>query len=142
VTRHRHDHANAHDRADGHGRAHQRRPDDGQATVELALCLPVVVLLVLGVVQVAVVVRDQLAVELAAREGARAAAVSAAPADAGASAAARAAPSLSLDTTTVVGAGTVTVTVSAPSHTDVPLIGALVADVRVSATVTMALEPP
>ena len=51
----------------------------GQAAVELALALPVVVLLLLGMLQVALVGRDQLAIELAAREAARAAAVSADP---------------------------------------------------------------
>ena len=49
------------------------RADRGQATVEFALALPFVVMLLLGVVQVVVVVRDQLAVGLAAREAARAA---------------------------------------------------------------------
>ena len=57
-----------------------RDGDAGQAAVELALLLPVVVVLVLGVLQVALVGRDQLALELAAREAARAAAVSADPA--------------------------------------------------------------
>lgn len=49
----------------------------GQATVEAALTLPVVLLGLLLIVQVAVVVRDALALAQAAREGARAAAVSA-----------------------------------------------------------------
>ena len=62
----------------------------GQAAVELALALPVVVVLLLGMLQVALVGRDQLAVELAAREAARAAAVSADPAAAARSAADRA----------------------------------------------------
>jgi len=49
--------------------------DRGQATVELALLLPLVALLLLGLVQVAVVARDQVLVAHAAREAARAAAV-------------------------------------------------------------------
>lgn len=49
----------------------------GQATVEAALTLPVVLIGLLLIVQVAVVVRDALALGLAAREGARQAAVSA-----------------------------------------------------------------
>jgi hypothetical protein len=50
--------------------------------VELAMTLPLVVVFVLGVLQVALVARDQLALELAAREAARAASVSADPASA------------------------------------------------------------
>ena len=38
------------------------RRDGGQAAVELALCLPFVCLLVLGLVQVAIIVRDRIAV--------------------------------------------------------------------------------
>ena len=47
----------------------------GQATVELALAMPVVMLAVLAVLQVGLVVRDQVRVQHAAREGARVAAV-------------------------------------------------------------------
>ena len=43
--------------------------DRGQAVVELALALPLLVLFLLTVVQLTVVVRDQLAVVHAAREG-------------------------------------------------------------------------
>ena len=50
---------------------------DGQATVEAALTLPIVLIALLLIVQVAVVARDALALTQAAREGARAAAVSA-----------------------------------------------------------------
>ena len=56
-----------------------RHRQRGQATVELALALPLVCLLLLAVLQVAVVARDRLAVEHAARAAARAAAVSADP---------------------------------------------------------------
>ena len=37
---------------------------------------------------------------------------------------------------------TVTVTVTHVTHTDVPLIGALLPDITVTAAATMALEPP
>jgi hypothetical protein len=54
-----------------------RRTDDGQATLEAALTLPVVLLALLLIVQVGIVVRDALALTGAAREGARTAAVTA-----------------------------------------------------------------
>ena len=119
-----------------------RHRDRGQAAVEFAIALPLVVVLVLGVVQVAVVVRNQLAVELAAREGARAAAVSASPASA-ASAAADAATGLEpIETATTVGADTVTVTVRHTTRTRVPVLGLVIGDVALDATVTMRREPP
>ena len=53
------------------------------------MTLPIVVIFVLGIFQVALVARDQLALELAAREAARAASVSADPVGAATSAANR-----------------------------------------------------
>jgi len=95
----------------------------------------------LGVVQLAVVVRDQLAVQLAAREAARAAAVSA---DGGTSIAAaqRAVALRPLAVRIERSASGVSATASFVDHTDVPLIGALLPDVRVSSTATMQWEPP
>lgn len=116
--------------------------DRGQAVIELALCLPLLFIFLLGMVQVAVIVRDQLAVELAAREAARAAA---AAATAGASADAAAARAISLrpiGVATRQSADAVTVTVSHTTHTEVPFIGALLPDVTLTAAATMALEPP
>lgn len=116
--------------------------DRGQATVEFALALPLVAVLVLGIVQLVVVARDQLAVELAAREAARAAAVAATP-EAAATAAANAAVGLdALEVAVVASATTVTVTVRHAAETNVPLVGVLIADVDVEATVTMQREPP
>ena len=57
-----------------------RRGDEGQAAVELALVLPLVVALLLAVVQVGLIVRDQVLVVHAAREAAREAAVDPDPA--------------------------------------------------------------
>ncbi len=108
----------------------------------MALALPVVVVLLLGVLQVALVGRDQLAIELAAREAARAAAVSADPAAAARLAAERTTSLRPLQVAVSSGATTVTVTVRYTSVTDVALIGRLIADVPMNASVTMAIEPP
>jgi hypothetical protein len=50
---------------------------EGQATVETALTLPIVLIALLLIVQVGIVVRDALALAQAAREGARTAAITA-----------------------------------------------------------------
>jgi hypothetical protein len=117
--------------------------DDGQAAVELALALPVVFIVVLAVVQVVVIARDQLAVVHAAREGARAAAVAADPASE-AGRAARAAAGLDEDRLTVAATESgdlVHVVVRYRAPTDVALVGALVGDVTVTAEATMRVEP-
>lgn len=51
------------------------RDDGGQATVEFALALPLLAVLLLAVVQVGLVVRDQVVLVHAAREAARAVAI-------------------------------------------------------------------
>lgn len=119
-----------------------RQRDRGQATVELALALPLVCLLLFGIVQVSVLGRNQLAVQLAAREAARAAAVSGEPTTAGATAAHRAVALRPIIVEIGESGQTVTATVRYTDHTDIPLIGALLPDVVLTATVTMAIEPP
>jgi Flp pilus assembly protein TadG len=108
--------------------------------VELALCLPLVCLMLLGVVQVAVIVRDQQVVQHAAREAARAASVSSAPATAAGSVVHAIAPDAAVSV--AAGADRVTATVTMTTHTDVPLIGALIPDVALTSSATMAREPP
>ena len=112
----------------------------GQATVEFALALPIVLIVLLGMTQVGVAIRNELAVELAAREGARAASVSASPQSA-ASAAAAAAVDLPIAVRIDVTATTVTVTVTYVDPTDVPIIGQFIGPSTHQATATMALEP-
>lgn len=114
---------------------------DGQAAVEFALVLPVVLVMAFGLVVVGVAVRNELAVELAAREGARAAVVSASPAAAAATAATRAV-GMPIDVATTSDATTVTVTVTYVDPVDVAIIGALIGPVTHTASVTMAIEPP
>ena len=115
----------------------------GQASVELALCLPVVAVLLLVVVQAGLVVADQVAVVQAAREGARRAAVDPDPA---------AARHAALGGRLVPGQTTVSVerlggrpplarvTVRHRAATEVPLVGGLLPDVELASAATMAVE--
>ncbi|MGE0877145.1 MAG: TadE/TadG family type IV pilus assembly protein [Acidimicrobiia bacterium] len=119
------------------------RRAEGQAATELALVVPFFVLLLLLVVQIGLVVRDQVMVVHAAREGARAAAVADAQRIERARVSALAAAGLDrerLDVAVEVGGGRVSVTVTYRSPTDVPVVGRLVGEVSVKATATMALE--
>ena len=108
----------------------------------MALGLPLLFTFLLGIVQVVVIGRDQMAVQLAAREAARAAAVSGAPGSAAGGAAEAAIALRPLEVATRQSGAVVTVTVRHVTHTDVPMIGALLPDVTVTASATMALEPP
>ena len=119
----------------------------GQATVELVLVLPVVMVALLMVLQVGLVVRSQVLVVGAAREGARAAAVGASPGEV--LELVRSTPGLDPSRVSVEvadeGAGTggvVRVTVTYRAPTDVALVGELVADRTLTATVAMRREDP
>ena len=109
--------------------------------MELALGLPIVAMVVLALLQVGVVARDRLAVQLAAREAARAAAVS--PGLAVARAAAERAVTLRpLGIELHDDGRLVTVVVSYLDHTDAPMVGAALPDITLTASATMAVEPP
>jgi Flp pilus assembly protein TadG len=117
---------------------------DGQATVELALLMPVLMIGLLAVIQVALVARDRVLVVHATREAARAAAVEPDPATA-ARAAAQATGldadrlSVSLGPQRAPGERlTVSVTYRAP--TSVPLVGRLVGDVVLRDRLTIRVE--
>lgn len=120
------------------------RDERGQAAVELALVLPMLVGMALLVLQVALVVRDQVLVTAAAREGARHAAVDPSPAAArgGAEGATGLVPSrldVRLRQRGQPGEQ-LTVEVRYASPTVVPLVGELLGDVRLSATAVMRVE--
>ncbi len=120
--------------------------DGGQSTVEFALVLPLVILVLLLVVQVGLVVRDQVLVVHAAREAVRAASVGDSP-DLVRAAAADAGP-LDPDRLTVVASAsddrgppsTVRVHVTYRCRTDLPVVGALVPDVDLVADAVMVRE--
>lgn len=117
------------------------RLDRGQSTVEFALVLPLVVLLLLAILQGGVLLKDQLLVSSAAREGAREAAVSS---DVGRirAAASRAAPGLRLQVGITRGpdrGDAVEVRVEA-SPTRLPLVGAITSGHRLAGRATMRVE--
>ena len=126
------------------GASAERDRQHGQASVELALCIPLLALLALLLVQVALVVRDQVLVTHAARAAAREAAVSADPAAvrSAAAGAGRLDPDrLRVD---VDGRGRpgsqVVAVVRYASPTAVPLVGVLVGDVHLSSKAAMRVE--
>jgi hypothetical protein len=124
-----------------------RRGDGGQASVELALLLPVVLVLLLAVLQVGLLARDVVLVTHAAREGARAAATDPDPAVARAAALASSGldPSRLTVTTVVTGDDTarrVRVEVVYRAPTAVPLVGTLLADRTIRTSATMRVEVP
>jgi Flp pilus assembly protein TadG len=128
------------------GRASGRRAERGQATVELALVLPFLAVLLLALVQVGLVVRDQLLVVHAAREAARAAAVAGGDAgearDAALGSVGLPADHVHVETARTGGSDpTVTVTVRADASTGVPLVGPLLGHLQLTGRATMRLEP-
>lgn len=122
----------------------RRRGGEGQASLELALALPLVALLLLAVVQLGLLVRDQVLVVHAAREAARRAAVD--PTETGARlAAAGAGPldpaRLRVELAPALAAGAqVGVRLSYHSPTEAPIIGALLPDIVLHSRASMRRE--
>jgi len=125
-------------------RLRDERGSEGQAAVELALALPMVAFLLLALVQLGFLVRDQVLVVHAAREGVRQAAVDAS-ADAVRQAAAGSS-GLAPNRLQVAMSGRgapgshVQVTVTYRAPTDIPLIGAALPDFEMHASATMRVE--
>ena len=110
--------------------------------MELALVLPLVSLLLLGAVQLAVIVQDQVMVTHAAREAARQAAVDVSP-DAprrAALAGASLEPARLQVQVTTMAPDRVAATLVYLSPTRVPLVGPLLPDVRLGARASMRNE--
>ena len=120
------------------------RCERGQATVEAALVLPLVVLVLLAVVQVGLLVRAEVLVTHAAREAARSAAVDPdpdAPVEAATSATTLDPDRMHVQVQGRNGPGSrVQVDITYTAATDVPLVGGLIGDVTLRATTTMRVE--
>lgn len=112
----------------------------GQATVELALVLPVLVLFLLALVQTALVARDEVLVQDGARAAVREAAVGAGGGRVR-DAARRTLGGVEVEVHRSGGVGgPVEVRVRYREHTDLPLIGPLFPDVTLRAHATMRAE--
>ena len=122
------------------------RGEHGQATVELALCLPVLALVGAGLVEVSMLAVDQVRVWHAAREAARAAAVE--PDPAAAASAAESSGLSGIDVSVEPGAEErspgrpTTVRVAYPYDARIPVIGAVFERVVLEAEATMRIERP
>ena len=112
--------------------------------MELALVLPLVMMLLLAVVQLGLLVRDQILVVHAAREAVREAAVDPAPDAARRAALASSTLTESRVTVSATGRGAVgsrvRVDVAYRAPTAVPLLGAALGDLTLTASATMRVE--
>lgn len=118
----------------------RRGREAGQASVEFALVVPLLLVVMLGIAQVGLVARDQVGVVHAAREAARAAAVDPDPARA-----AEAARAVLADAEVQVGprpgvGEPIEVEVRYRSATSLPIVGPLVPDPLLSARAVMRVE--
>lgn len=130
----------------GPARGRGRAGEGGQATVELALCLPLLALVLGALVELSLLASDQVRLWHAAREAARAAAV-----EPDASAAEAAAAQVGLDAIVVSVTPdaafrvrgepvTATVTYRPPGH--VPLLSEAVSRLELEAKAVMRIEQP
>lgn len=118
--------------------------DRGQAAVETAMVLPLIMAVALALVQVGLLVRDHVLVVHAAREAARAAAVN--PTTEAATSAALAATNLDPNRMLVqtdggrTTGGLLRVTVSFRAEPSVPLVGRLFPSVTIQEALTVRVE--
>jgi Flp pilus assembly protein TadG len=105
--------------------------------------MPLLVMWMLLLVQVAVYARDRIDLQGAARDAARAAAV-APPAEREVRAvnAARSATGLRVRVELTVSGHSLTATVQLRDHATVPMVGSLLPDLDMAAHATMPLDPP
>lgn len=126
----------------GRRRGRARSGERGQATVELALVLPLIFGMLVLLFQIALVARDEIVVVHAARDAVREATVSRDPGLITA-AARRTLPGA---TVRVVRRGRVgepvEVTITYVSRTDLPLVGALIPDLTLHSASVMSVERP
>jgi hypothetical protein len=126
----------------GHLPPRTRCSERGQATVELALVLPLVFALLVLVFQIALVARDEILVVHVARDAAREATVTRDPGRVSA-AAVRNLPGATIRVVRRGGVGEpVEVAVTYVSRTNLPLIGALLPDLTLHADSVMRVERP
>lgn len=116
-------------------RARSHHRDRGQATVEVAVLLPILAILAIGLLQVGLVVRAKVLTVHAAREAARAASVGDDPHVAAATS------GLNPLSVQIANDGErVTAVVTYVDPTDLPIVGAAMPSVTLRSTATMRIE--
>jgi hypothetical protein len=118
----------------------RRGQEAGQTTAELAVVLPVVLLLALTLIQAALVCRDDLALVDAAREAARAASLDPDPARAERAASAVLPGAVVRPYSRPAAGETIRVTLAYRSFTTLPLVGPLLPDPLLVAHAAMRVE--
>lgn len=122
------------------------RDESGQATLELALSLPILALLLAGLVEVGLLVGDQTRIWHAAREGARVAVVDPDLADTTAAAERSGLEPIEVDVSPAPElrrrGDALTVTVAYTPQARVPLFGTLLDRLELNAQATMRIEQP
>jgi hypothetical protein len=120
--------------------------DSGQATVELALCLPFVALLIAAIVEVGILGSEHIRVWHATREAARVAAVENDHDEISRAAGSSGLEGLEIEISPGIAerryGAPVTVAVRHRHHASVPLVGRLFEGVHLSAEATMRIEQP
>jgi TadE-like protein len=122
------------------------RRQAGQATIELALALPIAVIVILGVVETALIAGDQLRLSHASREAARVAVVDTDPDASRRSLDAQGFPGADVRVTPPpsgrIQGDPLTVSVRYRRSSRVPLIGRIFDGLELRASATMRIEQP
>lgn len=114
--------------------------DRGQASVEFALTIPVLLLVLLGAIQVFVLLVDRLHLVHVTRDATRAASVSGSPSDAVSRVVERAWSDRSVTYHVSESGDLISVRVQLVNTTEVPIIGRFLPDVRLTESLTMLTE--
>jgi Flp pilus assembly protein TadG len=118
----------------------QADPHRGQAAVELALVMPVVVVFMLLILQVGLVVREQIALIHACGAAARAASIADSPDDAASSVFSASSFGAEADIDVTTNDGMVTVDVVFNHPTDLAIVGLFLPDITLRASATYQLQ--
>jgi len=118
----------------------ESRLDRGQATVEFALTIPVLVIALLGAIQVFVILVDRIHLVHVTRDAARAASVGDDPRSAAEMVIDRSFPDREISLTVSTSDDVVTVEMVLSNPTDVPIIGRFLPDVELRESLSMLAE--
>ncbi|MGA1157932.1 MAG: TadE/TadG family type IV pilus assembly protein [Ilumatobacteraceae bacterium] len=118
----------------------ESRLDRGQATVEFALTIPVLVIALLGAIQVFVILVDRIHLVHVTRDAARAASVGDDPRSAAEMVINRSFPDREISLTVSMSDDVVTVEMVLVNPTDVPIIGRFLPEVELRESLSMLAE--